>query len=150
MACEVAAKSEDVPPLPIYTDALVAFRERISSGEITRRIHLEEWHLYSRIKEEDEDTAAEMDDMFARIRVEIATMEKRSAEFKRMVDELVRMVREMQDAFSSSSREGGGGGGFGFGFSVNGSRAGRGSRLFDHFCVCAAGRDDEVGIEGEA
>jgi len=60
-------------------------------------------------------------------------MEKRSAEFKRMVDELVRMVREMQDAFSSSSREGGGGGGFGFGFSVNGSRAGRGSRLFAHF-----------------
>ena len=30
-----------------------------------------------------------------------------------------------------------------------GRGAGRGSRLFDHFCVCAARRDDEVGIEGE-
>jgi len=72
------------------------------------------------------------------------------------VDELVRILREMQEEFVSGSleqrRDGGGGGGFGFGFgnvNVNGSRAGRGSRLFDHFCVCAARRDDEVGIEGE-
>ena len=97
MACEVALESDDVPPLQNYADSIYAFRERISTGEITRRIHLEDWHRYMRTKDNSEaaDTASEMDGMFARIRQEIAGMERRSAEFKRMVDELVRMVEEM-------------------------------------------------------
>jgi hypothetical protein len=98
MACEVAAQSDDVPPLQSYVESVFAFRERISPGEITRRIHLEEWHLYMRIKiEEIDDTPSQMDDMFAKMRNEIGGMERRSKEFKSMVDELVRMVAGMQE-----------------------------------------------------
>ncbi|KAI0298374.1 hypothetical protein B0F90DRAFT_1669103 [Multifurca ochricompacta] len=76
---------------------IFAFRERISPGEITRRIHVEEWHRYCRTKEEVTDTPSQMDDMFARIRNEIGAMERRSGDFKRMVDELVGLVDEMQE-----------------------------------------------------
>jgi hypothetical protein len=100
VACEVAVDSDDVPPLQNYADSIYAFRERISPGEITRRIHLEDWHRYMRAKDEAVDTASEMEDMFARIRHEIGGMERRSAEFKRMVDELVRMVEEMPNIFT--------------------------------------------------
>ena len=97
MACEVAARSDDVPPLQNYIDAIYAFRERISPGEITRRIHLEEWHRYMRTRDEETcDTQPQMDDMFAKIRTEIAGMERRIKEFKLMVDELVRMVGAMK------------------------------------------------------
>ena len=96
MACEVAVDSDDVPPLQNYADSIFAFRERISTGEITRRIHLEDWFRYIRAKDEEVDTPSQMDDMFARIRNEINGMERRSADFKRMVDDLGRMVEEMQ------------------------------------------------------
>jgi hypothetical protein len=98
MACEVAAQSDDVPPLQSYVDSIFAFRERNSPGEITRRIHLEEWHRYMRIRnEERDDTQPQMDDMFAKMRNEIGGMERRSKEFKSMVDELIRMVAGMQE-----------------------------------------------------
>lgn len=100
VACEVAVDSDDVPPLQNYADSIYAFRERISPGEITRRIHLEDWHRYMRSKDEAVDTASDMEDMFARIRHEIGGMERRSAEFKRMVDELVQMVEEMPNIFT--------------------------------------------------
>jgi len=100
VACEVAVDSDDVPPLQNYADSIYAFRERISPGEITRRIHLEDWHRYMRAKDEAVDTASEMEDMFARIRHEIGGMERRSAEFKQMVDELARMVKEMPNIFT--------------------------------------------------
>lgn len=97
MGCEVAVGSDDVPPLQNYADRIFAFRERISTGEITRRIHLEDWLRYTYDKEGAEaDTPSQMDDMFARIRNEIGAMERRSADFKRAVDDLVRMVEEMQ------------------------------------------------------
>ena len=97
MACEVAARSDDVPPLQNYIDAIYAFRERISPGEITRRIHLEEWHRYMRTRDEETgDTQPQMDDMFAKIRTEITGMERRIKDFKLMVDELVRMVGAMK------------------------------------------------------
>lgn len=99
VGCEVAVDSDDVPPLQNYADSIYAFRERISPGEITRRIHLEDWHRYMRAKDEAVDTASQMEDMFARIRHEIGGMERRSAEFKWMVDELVRMVEEMPNTF---------------------------------------------------
>lgn len=98
MACEVAAQSDDVPPLQSYVDSVFAFRERISHGEITRRIHLEQWHLYMRVRDEEaDDTQSQMDDMFAKMRNEIDGMDRRSKEFKSMVDELVRMVAGMQE-----------------------------------------------------
>lgn len=96
MACEVAVDSDDVPPLQNYADSIFAFRERISTGEITRRIHLEDWFRYVRAKDSEVDTPSQMDDMFARIRDEINGMERRSADFNRMVDDLCRMVEEMQ------------------------------------------------------
>ena len=43
MACEVAARSDDVPPLQNYVDTIYTFRERISPDKITWRIHLEAW-----------------------------------------------------------------------------------------------------------
>ncbi|KAN0139321.1 hypothetical protein V8E53_002822 [Lactarius tabidus] len=85
VACEVAVRS-------IFT-----FRERISPGEVTRRIHVEEWHQYHRTKEDTTDTPSQMDDMFVRMRNEIGAMERRSKEFKKMVDELVGLVDEMQE-----------------------------------------------------
>ncbi|KAI0249301.1 hypothetical protein BJV78DRAFT_707346 [Lactifluus subvellereus] len=97
VACEVAVRSDDVPPLRNYADSIFAFRERISSGEITRRIHVEEWQRYCYTKEAAMDTPSQMDDMFTRIRNEIGAMERRSKEFKSMVDELVRMVDDMQE-----------------------------------------------------
>ena len=100
VACEVAVDSDDVPPLQNYADSIYAFRECISPGEITRRIHLEDWHRYMRAKDEAVDTASQMEDTFARIRHEIGGMERRSAEFKRMVDELVRIVEEMPNTFT--------------------------------------------------
>jgi hypothetical protein len=97
VGCEVAVRSDDVPPLQSYADSIFAFRERISPGEITRRIQVEEWHRYCQTKEKKVDTPSQMDDMFARIRNEIGAMERRSKEFKSMVDELVRLVDEMQE-----------------------------------------------------
>jgi len=96
MACEVAVDSDEVPPLQNYVDSIFAFRERISVGEITRRIHLDDWSQYIHAKEDEADMPSQMDDMFARLRKEINGMERRSADFKRMVDDLVRMVEEMQ------------------------------------------------------
>lgn len=97
VACEVAVRSDDVPPLQNYVDSIFTFRERISPGEITRRIHVEEWHRYCRTKEDTTDTPSQMDDMFARIRNEIGAMERRSQDFKKMVNELVGLVDEMQE-----------------------------------------------------
>ena len=109
MACEVAVVSDDVPPLQNYADSIFAFRERISMGEITRRIHLDDWLQYIRAKEDEADTPSQMDDMFARLRNEINGMERRSADFKRMVDDLVRMVEEMQrvvERWSTAANDG--------------------------------------------
>jgi hypothetical protein len=116
MACEVAAQSDDVPPLQSYVDLVFAFRERISHGEITRRIHLEQWHIYMRVRDEEaDDTQSQMDDMFAKMRNEIDGMDRRSKEFKSMVDELVRMVAGMQEIMKprqgAIGAVGGGGGG---------------------------------------
>lgn len=97
VACEVAVRSDDVPPLQNYADSIFTFRERISPGEITRRIHVEEWHRYRRTKENTTDTPSQMDDMFVRMRNEIGAMERRSKEFKTMVDELAGLVEEMQE-----------------------------------------------------
>ena len=97
VACEVAVRSDDVPPLQNYADSIFAFRERISPGEITRRIHVEEWHRYCHAKEGVADNPSQMDDMFTRLRNEIGAMEQRSKEFKGMVDELVRLVDDMQE-----------------------------------------------------
>jgi hypothetical protein len=98
MACEVAARSDEVPPLQNYVDTIYTFRERISPGEITRRIHLEDWHRYILVRvEEMNDTQTQMDEMFAKIRNEISGIERRIKEFKGMVDELVRMVGAMQE-----------------------------------------------------
>ncbi|KAI9447140.1 hypothetical protein BJY52DRAFT_1313337 [Lactarius psammicola] len=97
VACEVAVRSDDVPPLQNYVDSIFTFRERISPGEITRRIHVEEWHRYCRTKEGTTDTPSQMDDMFVRMRNEISAMERRSQDFKKMVDELVGLVDEMQE-----------------------------------------------------
>lgn len=96
MGCEVAVGSDDVPPLQNYANSIFAFRERISTGEVTRRIHLDGWLRYTHAKDAEVDTPSQMDDMFARIRNEINAMERRSADFKRAVDDLVRMVEEMQ------------------------------------------------------
>jgi hypothetical protein len=115
MACEVAAHSDDVPPLQSYVDSIFAFRERISPGEITRRIHLEDWHIYMRLKVEEDDTQSQMDDMFAKMRNEIGGMERRSKEFKLMIDELVRMVAGMQEIVRLRQGAGVGGGGRGGG-----------------------------------
>ena len=116
MACEVAAESDDVPPLQSYVESIFAFRERISHGEITRRIHLESWHLYMRNRDlERDDTQSQMDDMFAKTRNEIGGMERRSKEFKLMVDELVRMVAGMQEIVRLRQGAAGGGGGGGEG-----------------------------------
>jgi hypothetical protein len=97
VACEVAVRSDDVPPLQNYADSIFTFRERISPGEVTRRIHVEEWHQYHRTKEDTTDTPSQMDDMFVRMRNEIGAMERRSKEFKKMVNELVGLVDEMQE-----------------------------------------------------
>ena len=97
VACEVAVRSDDVPPLQNYADSIFTFRERISPGEITRRIHVEEWHRYCRTKEDAMDTPSQMEDMFVRMRNEISAMERRSKDFKKMVDELVGLVDEMQE-----------------------------------------------------
>jgi hypothetical protein len=98
MACEVAARSDEVPPLQNYIDTIYVFRERISPGEITRRIHLEEWRRYTYTRAEElDDTQSQMDEMFAKIRNEIGGMERRIKEFKAMVDELIRMVGSMQE-----------------------------------------------------
>ncbi|KAI0301385.1 hypothetical protein BC826DRAFT_1183354 [Russula brevipes] len=97
MACDVAATSDDVPSVPGYIDSIFTFRDRISPGEVTRRNHLEDWQRYSRDKDEEEDTPAQMDDMFARIRTEVDAMERRSMAFRRMVDQLVGMVDEMRE-----------------------------------------------------
>lgn len=43
------------------------------------------------------DSPSQMDELFAKMRKEIGEMEQRSKEFKRMVDELVRMVHDMQE-----------------------------------------------------
>ena len=111
MACEVASQSDDVPPLQSYVDSIFAFRERISHGEITRRIHLEEWQVYMRIKDgEMDDTQSQMDDMFAKMRNEIGGMERRSKEFKLMIDELIQMVAGMQEIERLGQGAGGGGG----------------------------------------
>src|SRR6267154_5597482 len=119
MACEVAAQSDDVPPLQSYVESIFAFRDRISPGEITRRIHLEEWHRYVRVKvEEKDDTSSQMDDMFAKMRTEIGGMERRSKEFKSMVDELVRMVADMQEIVKLRQGAGGGAGGRGGGLQI--------------------------------
>ncbi|KAI9438177.1 hypothetical protein H4582DRAFT_2148458 [Lactarius indigo] len=106
VACEVAVRSDDVPPLQNYVDSIFTFRERISPGEITRRIHVEEWHRYCRTKEDTTDTPPQMDDMFARIRNEIGAMERRSQDFKKMVDELVGLVDEMQERERARARPG--------------------------------------------
>ena len=90
-------RSDDVPPLQNYVNSIFAFRERISSGEITREIHVEQWHRYCSTKENTADTQSQMDDMFVRIRNEISAMERRSREFKKMVNELVGLVDEMQE-----------------------------------------------------
>ena len=112
MACEVAARSDDVPPLQNYIDTIYTFRERISPGEITRRIHLEDWHRYILVRVEDmNDTQSQMDEMFAKIRNEISEIERRIKEFKAMVDELVRMVGAMQETerVRQAAMAGGGG-----------------------------------------
>ena len=112
MACEVAAQSDEVPPLQSYVESVFAFRERISHGEITRRIHLETWHVYMRTTDGVTDhTQSEMDEMFARMRDEIDGMERRSKEFKSMVDALVRMVAGMREIAKLRLGEGGAGAG---------------------------------------
>lgn len=74
-----------------------------------------------RIKDEErDDKQSQMDDMFEKIRNEISGMERRSKEFKLMVDELLRMVADMQERL----RRGVGGGGGGNGNGDNGGRGG--------------------------
>ena len=112
MACEVAAQSDDVPPLQNYVDIIYTFRERISPGKITWRIHLEDWHRYILVRvEEMDDTQSQMDEMFAKIRNEIAGIERRIKKFNAMVDELVRMVGAMQETerVRQAAMAGGGG-----------------------------------------
>jgi hypothetical protein len=67
MGWEAALRSNDIPPLQNYADRIFAFRERINSVEITRRIHVEEWHRYCHTKDDVVDTPSQMDDMFARV-----------------------------------------------------------------------------------
>jgi hypothetical protein len=71
-------------------------RTSSTPGEITRRLHLEEWHQYMRFKDEKDETQSQMDDVFTRVRNEIGGMERHSKEFKLMVDELVRMLAGIQ------------------------------------------------------
>jgi hypothetical protein len=42
---------DDIPFSQNYADSMFTFRERISSGETTWQIHVEEWHHYYHTKE---------------------------------------------------------------------------------------------------
>jgi hypothetical protein len=56
------------PSAQNYADRMFTFQERIGPGEITRRIHVEEWHRYCYTKEDVVDNPSQMDDMFTQVR----------------------------------------------------------------------------------
>ena len=86
-----------------------AFMGSFTPGEITRRVHVEEWREYVETQGAGCDDAASMHAMFGRMRVEIALLDDRSRALKcLLVDlaDLVRLVQEMPSAPVSTSRRG--------------------------------------------
>ncbi|KAI0049513.1 hypothetical protein FA95DRAFT_1556808 [Auriscalpium vulgare] len=108
MACDVAAHSADVPQHATHHQMFIVFRERISIGEVTRHMHVEEWNRYTKDAWLDmlNPTSTvpsatlmqrESDVVFERLREEIGKLEQRSEDFKRILDELHALVGRVQE-----------------------------------------------------
>lgn len=91
-----------------YHHMFFVFRERISTGEVTRRMHMEEWSHYTSytlLTPSFSSTTSfsstlalrESDAVFERLRAEIALLEQRSADFKRILGELTGLVEKVKE-----------------------------------------------------
>ncbi|THH11966.1 hypothetical protein EW146_g7866 [Bondarzewia mesenterica] len=84
--------------VPAYCQSLIyAFMETASEGEINREMHIEEWTRYSRAKSQDDDDTPSMIHLFDRMRDEIALLEEKSSRFRRMLEEFLVLVAQVED-----------------------------------------------------
>ncbi|TFY74437.1 hypothetical protein EWM64_g9577 [Hericium alpestre] len=93
--CERTVRSADVPRQ--HETTLRVFIETIAPGEITRRIHAEDWRRYVSERAAEYDDEAAMTSLFDRMRTEIRVLQQRSRDFRKMVGDLSDLVRHLRE-----------------------------------------------------
>ncbi|KAI0315287.1 hypothetical protein OF83DRAFT_364892 [Amylostereum chailletii] len=96
-ACLSIAEGPDVPQHWRSHKLFSDFREQMSTGSVTRSLHLERWREYTSTRAGKEDHEATMENMFDLVRAEIATLEQRAKDFRGMVKELKNLVDQAQN-----------------------------------------------------